>query len=599
MKASTLPCYLFGSRQAVVDVAASPWSILIGIILVISAGLAREYDGEDLIHEPWHALRPLGASLASGTTLFLVVHIAALMKARKGEGTPPSFFKAWQTFLGLFWFTAPMAWLYAVPYERFMTPVDAIAVNLWTLAIVSVWRVALMTRVIHVIYGFGYVSSFFLVMLFADAVVFAVVTLVPTPVIDVMGGIRHSDRDALIAGVTFSVTVLSVLTAPVWILGALISLAVLKPKWPDLSESIDTQFPRGLALVASASVIVFAPLLLMSQPEQMNRREAERLLLAGNVAEAMMLMSDRSLDDFPPHWNPPPKIGYRESNPRLEQVRDAMLADWPAAWVAELYVAKIDRVLRNELMPYWGSASWAEIVEHLEEYGDIYEVDPEHCSTAAFLLERAPKLSDSDRTALQRLAQLSASAGFNDMPEQQLAALFVRAAAENDIETLQTVLETGLDPDTQSPTRGASTALAAAARANHAEVLMVLLEVGADIEKGYSDHLVSPAHVAAFHGSTEALELLLANGADPNVGSDYYGSLIYAAAFGGHRETVQALIALDLGIDIQAGRASDQATPLHFAYWNNDKVMAEMLITAGADPEAKTSDGRLPRQFRR
>lgn len=36
-----------------------------------------------------------------------------------------------------------------------MTPVDAIAVNLWTLAIVSVWRVALMTRVIHVAYGFG------------------------------------------------------------------------------------------------------------------------------------------------------------------------------------------------------------------------------------------------------------------------------------------------------------------------------------------------------------------------------------------------------------------------------------------------------------
>ena len=93
------------------------WSILIGVVLVISAGLAREYDGEDLIHEPWHALRPLGASLASGTTLFLVAHVAALVKSGKGEGAPPSFFRAWRTFLGLFWFTAPMAWLYAVPYE--------------------------------------------------------------------------------------------------------------------------------------------------------------------------------------------------------------------------------------------------------------------------------------------------------------------------------------------------------------------------------------------------------------------------------------------------------------------------------------------------
>lgn len=126
-----------------------------------------------------------------------------------------------------------------------------------------------------------------------------------------------------------------------------------------------------------------------------------------------------------------------------------------------------------------------------------------------------------------------------------------------------------------------------------------MLDAGADIENGYGEHLDSPAHVAAFHGSTDALKLLLANGANPHVGSDYYGSLIYAAALEGHRETVQALIALDLGIDIQTGRASDRATPLHFAYWNDDNAMAEMLLAAGADPEAKTNDGRLPQQFRR
>ena len=130
MKATMLPRYFLGSRQAILELAASPWTLLVGAIFVLSAGLAREYDGEDLINEPWHALRPLGASLASCTTLFLVVHLATLLKLGKGEGKPPSFFKTWRTFLGLFWLTAPMAWLYAVPYERFMTPVDAIAVNL-------------------------------------------------------------------------------------------------------------------------------------------------------------------------------------------------------------------------------------------------------------------------------------------------------------------------------------------------------------------------------------------------------------------------------------------------------------------------------------
>lgn len=599
MKASTLPRYLLGSRHAILDVAASPWSILVGIILVVSAGLAREYDGEDLIHEPWHALRPLGASLASGTTLFLVVHLAALMKSHKGEGTPPSFFGAWRTFLGLFWCTAPMAWLYAVPYERFMSPVDAIAVNLWTLAIVSVWRVALMTRVIHVVYGFGYVSSFFLVMLFADAVVFAVVTLVPTPVIDVMGGIRHSDRDALIASVTFSVTILSVLTAPVWILGAFISVCVLKPRWPDLAALKTAHVPRGLLVLAGASVVAFIPLLVMSQPEQVNRRDAERLLTSGRVPEAMALMSRRSPDDYPPHWNPPPKMGYRASVPSLEEIRRAMLDEWPADWVARLYIAKIDRGLKNDLMPYWRTASWADIVGQLEEYGDIYEVDPAHAATAQLLLDRAPELRDSDRAALERLSQLSASVGFDDMPERHRAGLLVRAAAGDDVDTVRAILETGLDPDSQSPARRWSTALAAAASTNGVEVIEALLEAGADIEAGSSRHLVSPAHIAAFHGSTDALKALLAHGADPHVGSEDYGSLIYAAAIEGHRDTVQTLLDLNLGIDIQAGRASDRATPLHFAYWHNDSAMVEMLIAAGADPEAQTTDGRLPHEFRR
>ena len=131
-----------------------------------------------------------------------------------------------------------------------------------------------MTCIIHVLYSFGYVSSFFLVMLFADAMVFAVVTLVPTPVIDVMGGIRHSDRDALIASMMLSVMILSVLTAPVWILGALISIGVLMPKWLNLEEFSTRHRSRGLSALAVASLITFVPLLVISQPEQINRREA-------------------------------------------------------------------------------------------------------------------------------------------------------------------------------------------------------------------------------------------------------------------------------------------------------------------------------------
>lgn len=405
MNASTLPRYLIGSRQAILDVAACRWSFVIGVLFVLSAGLAREYDGEDLVHEPWHALRPLAASLASGTALFLLVHLAALLNRKKAQGLQPGFAQAWKQFMGLFWLTAPMAWLYAVPYERFMSPVDAVKLNLCTLAIVALWRVLLISRVIQVLYGVGYFRAFFIVMLFADLVVFIVMTTVPSPVINIMGGLRHSERDELIANVTFTVTFFSALSAPVWIFFALIATALFRPRWLEFSISPVPSKSRGLLILAVASLVAFVPLLIISQPEQINRREAERLLKQGNVPKALAVMSERSQEDYPPHWNPPPKLGYRENTPSLIEVREAMSQDWPADWVATIYLNKIVRDFRHDLMPDEPDSSWTELAEEVRasrEYGR--EMDTEQRRTAQFLLEHLPSLTETEQKALKQIA---------------------------------------------------------------------------------------------------------------------------------------------------------------------------------------------------
>lgn len=378
-----------------------------GALFVLSAGFAREYDGEDLVHEPWHALRPLAASLATGTLLFLIVHSAALLNDNLAPDRQPSIGRAWGVFMGLFWMTAPMAWLYAIPYERFLSPVDAVRVNLWTLAFVAAWRVILMTRVVSVLYGIGYASSFFLVMLFADAVVLFVMTQVSTPVIDVMGGIRHSERDALLASVTFSVTSLSILSAPVWIIGALVAAVAMKPKWATLKSTAAEGRSRGLFILAAVSLVAFVPMLMLSQPEQINRREAESLLKQDRVGEAFAIMSGLSPDNYPPHWNPPPKLGYRELSPSLEAIRIAMSDEWPAHWVASIYLSKIDRKLRSDISPYWGGSSWSEIVEQLWEQGFLDEIEPEHRVMAQFLLDHLPSLNEPDRMALEEIVQLA------------------------------------------------------------------------------------------------------------------------------------------------------------------------------------------------
>ena len=52
----------------------------IGLLFVLAAGVAREYDGEDLWHEPWHVLLPLGASLATSLVLYLLVRLVAWLR---------------------------------------------------------------------------------------------------------------------------------------------------------------------------------------------------------------------------------------------------------------------------------------------------------------------------------------------------------------------------------------------------------------------------------------------------------------------------------------------------------------------------------------
>jgi ankyrin repeat protein len=148
-------------------------------------------------------------------------------------------------------------------------------------------------------------------------------------------------------------------------------------------------------------------------------------------------------------------------------------------------------------------------------------------------------------------------------------------------------------------TSGVGRPLHIAASNNDAGAIKWLLDHGADIEAKGGEYAFTPLLMAAYVGGNEALKTLIERGADPTAGTDYFGSPVYAAAFSGKRDTVQLLLSMNLGINLQAGRASDKATPLHFAYWNDDTAMADLLVKAGAQPDARTTDGRLPAEYRK
>ena len=53
-----------------------------------------------------------------------------------------------------------------IPYERFLSPVEAVQANLSTLALVAAWRVLLMIRVLTVLLKYRVVDAILLVMMF-------------------------------------------------------------------------------------------------------------------------------------------------------------------------------------------------------------------------------------------------------------------------------------------------------------------------------------------------------------------------------------------------------------------------------------------------
>src|SRR5687768_5420597 len=114
----TLCRFFWGDANAIRTIAQSPRALWVGALFVLSAGFAREYDGEDLLHEPWHLLVPFVASIAASFILYAILFY--FVAAEDVEGPPV--LSAYRSFLGLFWMPAPLAWLYAVPYEHFLDP---------------------------------------------------------------------------------------------------------------------------------------------------------------------------------------------------------------------------------------------------------------------------------------------------------------------------------------------------------------------------------------------------------------------------------------------------------------------------------------------
>jgi uncharacterized protein len=121
--------------------------------------------------------------------------------------------------------------------------------------------------------------------------------------------------------------------------------------------------------------------------------------------------------------------------------------------------------------------------------------------------------------------------------------------------------------------------------------LAVLLADDPDLTGRRSGDGFTALHLAAFFGQDEAVRLLLARGADPDVpGTGWMTGTPLNAAASARHATVVALL-LEAGADPDAVQRGGW-TPLHSAAHNGDARTVELLLAHGADPSPVDDDGR-------
>ena len=116
------------------------------------------------------------------------------------------------------------------------------------------------------------------------------------------------------------------------------------------------------------------------------------------------------------------------------------------------------------------------------------------------------------------------------------------------------------------------------------------LDKGADVN-AKNESGVTPLLWAAWKGHKEVAELLIANGADVNTKDKRPMTPLHYAARDGHKEIAELLIANGANVNVKDAAGG---TPLFYTAQYGRKEVAELLISNGADVNAKGKDGWTP-----
>ncbi len=350
LKFTALLRFLVGQEAAIQEIAANRGALWAGLAFCVSTAFARHYDGKYLFREPWFLLAPAAASIVTSSILFAAMYVVVSIKARRIQR---GYGQAYLSFLGLYLMTAPLAWLYGIPYERFLNEVDAAQANVWTLELVSIWRIVLMSRVFSVLIPCSLISAFSKFGTFAFAMFYTALIYARMPLVDFMGGVRVPASVEPITTPYMLFMFFGFFPLVLGGIGILASIAVEDSDWSlkgFLASQPRTTASRQLLIAAMLVTLVFAAAMPITQREQRLRYQVEAEYKSGDIDRALTTLSTHRRTEFPPQWTPPPWPEYEDGarDPKFLQIVQAVQSreDIPP-WVSAVYREKADLYLGN------------------------------------------------------------------------------------------------------------------------------------------------------------------------------------------------------------------------------------------------------------
>jgi hypothetical protein len=380
--------FLIGNRGAIERIAATRHAWLVGAILVLSAGIARNYDHLDLLTEFEWFIGPFAASLVSIVFIFLCIEhplqLFAVGSKRKQLGT----------FLTFAWMTAPCAWLYGIPVEGMTDVMTATKWNIAFLAVVSLWRVALMTRAVSVLTGVTTLRALVLVLTPAAIEAVAGFYVKAMSLVQIMGGVRLPPDTRLLREASQQGLAIAFILAVMGVVACnLIRGRAVSPLYRPAESSSRAGF--GFAMTA---LLIWIALSLPFHPQLSNKAKLERLIQAGEYPQAIAFAASKKREDFPRlhHLPPQPNVWFPFK----------LLLDLPPetpAWLREEWTSNVIESLKMQLtipQETWQELSrrYPRIPEELSRYANGLRESASKDNGEGWWLPRFDRLNEHSKS---------------------------------------------------------------------------------------------------------------------------------------------------------------------------------------------------------